>query len=249
LVEDGVMQPRDYREYSAEGALIAGGGAAILLQLGDPVVAAGVAAHSDFSSEPMRRLRHTLAYVYAIGLGDPGHAAGAARTVNRAHAPVPGAFDPDHQLWVAATLYAVGMRMHTLLFGRMPAQLADEVYARSAQLGTALQLPPELWPPDRAAFALYWKDAVARLEVTDEARDVAERLLNPVAAPFWLRLAMPLGRVVTAGLLPASVRVAYGLPDEPRKFRTAIRVLRVLARITPRRVRALPSRLLGPQRG
>ncbi len=102
------MQPRDYREYSAEGALIAGGGAAILLQLGDPVVAAGVAAHSDFSSDPMRRLRHTLAYVYAIGLGDPHQAAGAARTVNRAHAPVPGAFDPDHQLWVAATLYAVG---------------------------------------------------------------------------------------------------------------------------------------------
>ena len=243
------MQPRDYREYSAEGALIAGGGAAILLQLGDPVVAAGVAAHSDFSTEPMRRLRHTLAYVYAIGLGDPSHAAGAARTVNRAHAPVPGAFDPDHQLWVAATLYAVGMRMHTLLFGRMPAQLADEVYARSAQLGTALQLPPELWPRDRAAFALYWKDAVARLEVTDEARDVAERLLHPPVAPFWLRLAMPLGRVVTAGLLPASVRDAYGLPDEPRKFRAAIRVLRVLARITPRRVRALPSRLLGPQHG
>ena len=64
MVDDGVMQPRDYRQYSAEGALIAGGGAAILLQLGDPVVAAGVAAHSDFSSDPLRRLRHTLAYVY-----------------------------------------------------------------------------------------------------------------------------------------------------------------------------------------
>jgi uncharacterized protein (DUF2236 family) len=240
------MQPRDYREYAAEGALIAGGGAAILLQLGDPVVAAGVARHSDFSSEPMRRLRHTLAYVYSIGLGEPGQAAGAARAVNRAHAPVPGAFDADHQLWVAATLYAVGVRMHTLLFGRMSPPLADEVYARSEQLGTALQLPGDHWPADRAAFARYWKDAVARLEVTDEARAVAHRLLHPPVAPFWLRLAMPLGRVVTAGLLPASVREAYGLPDEPRKFRAAIRLLRVLARLTPRRVRALPARLLGP---
>jgi uncharacterized protein (DUF2236 family) len=87
---------------------------------------------------------------------------------------------------------------------------------------------------------------VARLEVSDEARDVAHRLLHPAVAPFWLRLAMPLGRVVTAGLLPASVRDAYGLPDQPRKFRAAIRLLRLLARLTPRRVRALPSRLLGP---
>jgi uncharacterized protein (DUF2236 family) len=243
------MQPRDYREYTAEGALIAGGGAAILLQLGDPVVAAGVAAHSDFSSDPMGRLRHTLAYVYAIGLGGPDQAASAARPVNRAHAPVPGAFDPEHQLWVAATLYAVGTRMHTLLFGRMPSALADEIYARSEQLGTALQLPADYWPADRAAFARYWKEAVAKLEVTEAARDVAERLLNPPVAPFWLRLALPLGRIVTAGLLPASVRDAYGLPDRPRAFRASIRLLRVLARLTPRRVRALPSRLLGPSHG
>ena len=86
---------------------------------------------------------------------------------------MPGAFDPDRQLWVAATLYALGTRAHALLFGRMPDALADEVYARSAQLGVALQMPAELWPADRAAFARYWKDAVAGLEVTPEAREVA----------------------------------------------------------------------------
>lgn len=236
-----------YHHYAAEGGLIAGGGAAILLQLADPVVASGVAQHSDFSSDPMRRLHHTLAYVYAIGLGDPPQAAAAARTVNRAHAPVPGAFDPDRQLWVAATLYAVGVRIHTLLFGRMSDALADEVYARSAQLGTALQLPPELWPADRAAFARYWRSTIAELQVTDEAREVARRLLHPDVAPGWLRAAMPLGRVVTAGLLPASVRAAYGLPDRPRAFRAAILLLRFLVRLTPRRLRTLPARILGPQ--
>src|SRR6187399_947011 len=124
------MRPRTFRDYASEGSLIIGGGAAILLQLGDPVVAAGVARHSEFSSDPMRRLRHTLAYVYSIGLGTGTQTADAARAVNRAHAPVPGAFDPDHQLWVAATLYAVGVRAYALLFGRMPPALADEVYAR-----------------------------------------------------------------------------------------------------------------------
>jgi uncharacterized protein (DUF2236 family) len=242
------MRRVSYRDYVAEGSLVTGGGAAILLQLADPVVARGVAAHSDFSSDPMRRLRHTLGYVYAIGLGDPIETASAARQVNRAHAPVPGAFDPEHQLWVAATLYGVGVRIHSLLFGRMRAKLADEVYERSAQLGTALQLPPEYWPRDRAAFAEYWKRTVAGLEVTEEAREVAHRLLYPAVAPLWLRLAMPLGRIVTAGLLPASLREAYGLPDRPRAFRAAIRLLRVLVRLAPRRLRTLPSRLLRPKR-
>ena len=240
------MRPRSYRDFASEGSLIVGGGAAILLQLGDPVVARGVARHSGFAADPIRRLRHTMSYVYSIGLGTGAQSATAARTVNRAHAPVPGAFDPEHQLWVAATLYAVGVRVHALLFGRMPAALADEVYARGAQLGTALQLPPELWPADRAAFAHYWKDAVAGLEVTDEAREVAGKLLHPEVAPPWLRSAMPLGRIVTVGLLPASLRDAYGLTHRPRAFRAAIRLLRVIVRITPRFVRALPSRLLGP---
>ena len=240
------MRPRSYRDYASEGSLIIGGGAAILLQLGDPVVARGVAEHSGFASDPIRRLRHTLAYVYSIGLGSRSQSADAARVVNHAHTPVPGAFDPERQLWVAATLYAVGVRAHALLFGRMPPGLADEVYARSAQLGVALQMPPELWPADRGEFARYWKDAVAGLEVTPEAREVADRLLHPAVAPLWLRAAMPLGRVVTAGLLPASVRDAYGLPDNPRAFRAAIRFIRVIVRLTPRRVRALPSRLLGP---
>ena len=58
---------------------------------------------------------------------------------------------------------------------------------------------------------------------------------------------IPLGRIVTAGLLPASVRAAYGLPHHPRRFRAAIRLLRVIVRLTPRRLRSLPSRRLGPR--
>ncbi len=86
---------------------------------------------------------------------------------------------------------------------------------------------------------------MARLEVTDEARDVADRLLNPPVAPFWLRLAMPLGRIVTAGLLPASVRDAYGLPDRAARSSAPRSACSGCSRAsTPRRVRALPSRLL-----
>ena len=233
-----------FERYAADGALVLGGGAAILLQIADPVVGAGVAAHSSFARDPMRRLRSTLTYVYAIGLGSEAQARLAGAFVDRAHRGVPGATDPARQLWVAATLYRLGVDVHELVHGSMPDALADEIYAASAALGTTLQLPAGMWPVDRAAFEKYWADAVAGLEVTDAARGVAHDLLRPKHAPLWVKAGMPLGRTITAGLLPASVRTAFGLPHYERRFRRAVRLARVLVRITPRRLRELPSRRL-----
>jgi uncharacterized protein (DUF2236 family) len=234
----------EFERYARDGALVLGGGAAILLQLADPVVARGVAQHSAFADDPMRRLRHTLGYVYGVTLGDEPQLRRAAAAVDRTHAGIPGATDPDRQLWVAATLYRTGVGVYELLRGPMPPALADEVYAASAGLGTSLQLPPGLWPADRVAFERYWMDAVAALEVSDDARAVARDLLRPGRVPLWVRAGMPLGRTLTAGLLPASVRDAYGLPWRPRAFRRAVRVARLAVGLTPRGLRELPSRRL-----
>ncbi len=234
----------EFERYARDGALVLGGGAAILLQIADPVVARGVARHSAFTDDPMRRLRHTLGYVYGVTLGDHAQTRRAATFVDRAHAGIPGASDPDRQLWVAATLYKTGVDVHELLRGPMPPSLADEVYSASAGLGTSLQLPSGLWPADRTAFEEYWMDAVAALEVGDDARAVARDLLYPERIPPWIRAGMPLGRTLTAGLLPASIRDAYALPDDRRAFIRAARVARLASRLTPRRLRELPSRRL-----
>lgn len=241
-----MTRSRAFERYARDGTLVLGGGAAILLQIADPVVGRGVAAHSAFADDPMRRLRHTLGYVYAISLGDAATIRRAASYVDRAHAGVPGATDPDRQLWVAATLYRVGVEVHELLHGPLYADLADEIYSASAALGTSLQVPAGLWPADRDAFERYWTDAVRNLEVTDDARAVAGDLLHPRRVPLWVRAGMPLGRTLTAGLLPASVRDAYRMPWNPRAFRRAVRVARLVSRLTPRRVRELPSRRLMP---
>jgi len=233
-----------FERYAADGALVLGGLAAILLQVADPVVARGVAAHSAFATDPMRRLRHTLTFVYAVLLGTPEQRATAAAFVDRAHAGVPGAADADRQLWVAATLVRVGMQVRELLEGPLDRALAAEVLARGGEFGVVLQLPPDRWPADADSFDRYWAGAVDRLQVTDDARRVARDLLAARAAPWWLRAAMPLAATVTVGLLPPAVREGYGLRHDPRRYRRTVRLLRAVIRVLPRRLRELPARRL-----
>lgn len=235
---------RAFRRYAADASLVLGGPAAILLQVADPVIGAAVAARSAFATDPMRRLRSTLTFVWAVGLGTAAQRARAGAFVNRAHRGVPGADDPGRQLWVAATLARLGVTTHELLHGPLDTGTAAEVHAASAELGEALRVPRGLWPADRAAFDRYWDRAVAGLEVGADARRVAADLFAARAAPWWVRAGMPLGRVITAGLLPETVREAYGLRHRPRAFAAAIGLARMLARITPRPLRELPARRL-----
>jgi len=233
-----------YRRFAADASLVLGGLAAILLQLGDPVVARGVAQSSSFASDPLGRLRRTLGYVYAVQLGSSESRTREARRVDSAHARVAAARDVAPQLWVTATLSHTATQVHELLRGPLDAALADEIHAAGAELGMALQLPTDAWPADGAAFELYWEATVAELSVTPEAREVARELLAARAAPWWLRLAMPAAREFTALLLPPALRAAYGIPWHPRRARAVLAFVRVLARITPRRVRELPARRL-----
>jgi uncharacterized protein (DUF2236 family) len=246
MFESGAVSERSeaFRRYAADSSLVLGGLAAILLQLAHPVVARGVAARSSFARDPLSRLRHTLAYVYAVHLGSPDQRALAVRRVDSAHARVPGARDPVPQLWVTATLAHTGVQVHELLHGPLAPHLAAEIHAASGELGMALQLPRDAWPIDRAAFEHYWNATLPTLEVGGDARAVAAELLAARTAPWWLRLALPAAREFTAILLPPQLRAAYGLPQHPRRGRAALAFARLLARVTPRRIRELPSRRL-----
>ncbi len=231
--------------YASDGVLIAGGARAILLQVADPTVAAGVARHSDFAHRPVERLRNTLTFAYAVVLGTPEDAAHVASLVNRAHVPVDRAEDARLQLWVAATLYDTAVTVHDRVFGPADEALADELYRDYAALGTALQMPASLWPATRADFREYWEGRIAKLNVTDDARQSAHDLFAPVTAPAWLRVGLPLGRLLTLDLLPASIRAAYGFgwtPRDERRARRAWALLRVLVALTPHRFRSWPFR-------
>lgn len=217
------------------------------MQIADPVVGAGVRRHSDFARRPQQRLVHTLMYVYAVVLGNEDDRATAAAFVERAHVPVQGADDVDRQLWVAATLYDSAIRMHEALRGPVDPELAEAVLRAYAPLGTALRVPASAWPTTVADFEAYRDRMLAELRVTPEARGVVRDLLHPLAAPWWVRALMPVVRVLTVGLLPGSLRAAYGFawgPREERRYERVLGVVRVVLALVPGPLRRLPARLL-----
>ncbi|WIB59918.1 oxygenase MpaB family protein [Curtobacterium sp. MCLR17_007] len=238
---------RDLVRFLADSTPVLAGGCAILLQIADPVVAAGVRRHSDFARRPQQRLAHTLMYVYAVVIGSPADAATATGFVNRAHAPVAGADEVDRQLWVAATLYDSAIRAHEAFGTPVSPELARRALDAYAPLGVALRVPPERWPATPAAFVAYWDQALSSLRVTDDARGVARDLLHPIFAPLWVRAAMPLVRIVTVGMLPDVVRTQYGFawgPRERRRWRRTAAWIRRVRALVPGAVLRLPGPLL-----
>ena len=233
-----------FRRHGAEGVLLLGGGAAILLQLADPRVARGVAGHSGFRDRPLDRLLGTLDYVYAVGFGDEEIVAAAVRAVNARHRRVRGpavdgkpaysAYDPDAQRWVASTLLTVALELHERLWGPLDVETADAVVRGYAPVGIRLQAGRAGWPATRAEFDAWWADRIAGLEVGPDARSVARTLLSGASAlPFGAAALVPLVRLVTAALLPPDLRRAYGFRWTPRAERVATAWLAGIAAVWP----------------
>lgn len=242
-----MVQRADYR---AEGILLAGAGRAILLQLANPAIGRGVAAHSTFTMRPVNRLKGTLTYVYAIVYGTDEQVKEVRRRVNRAHVPVRrpadensagyNAFNPALQLWVAATLYDTALNIIERIYGPLDDDAAEAMYQDYARIGTALQMPPDMWPQDRAAFRRYWEEQLSALRAEEEGVRVGRGLLFPRHTALWYRAIMPPARFLTAGLLPDQLRRDFGLAwsdRHQRRFDHAWRILAVAYPVLPQGIR------------
>jgi uncharacterized protein (DUF2236 family) len=163
-------------------ALLAAG-ANVVMQLALPPIARGVVEspveRGRLDAHPVKRIRTTLGYLMIALLGTGDERVAVRREVNRSHAPVHSApsddvaydaFDPELQTWVAACLYRGVELSHALMRGTPDQATAEALYRYSSRLGTTLQVPEEMWPPDRAAFERYWEATVERLQMDDETR-------------------------------------------------------------------------------
>lgn len=233
---------------NAEAALLLGGGRALLMQLAHPKVARGVAEHSDFQRDPISRLNRTLELSLTLGFGSDGEVKRAARAINRTHERVRGkgysAGDPDLLLWVHATLIDSSIAVYREFVGPLSRAEATAYYRETQPVGSLLGIPPAVFPPSYGEFERYVERMLATDAIPDATgRRLARTVLRPHIRGVPKFTFAPLD-VITAGLLPAGLREAYGLrwrAPERALYRAARSAIRGTVRVLPARLRQVPQ--------
>lgn len=208
--------------------LLGAGPRALLLQIAHPAVAAGVNDHSDFRSDPWRRLRGTLRSYLAIVYGSATTARAEIRRLNTLHRGIVGpgyaARDPVLSLWVHATLIESTLAVSDAWLEPLDRTRRATFYAETRPIGRAFGVPEALLPADLEAFEAYWDgmlDPASPVRVGPLARDLAQVILRPPLPGALARLPVPTALYdwtlwPSVGLLPPAIRDAYGLPWETR---------------------------------
>jgi uncharacterized protein (DUF2236 family) len=208
--------------------LLAGGPAALLLQLAHPLVAAGVADHSRFIHDPFGRLRATLDATLAISFGDVDQAIAAAAHVRSTHRRVQGrlraavgpfpqgalydATDGELAMWVHATLVEMALDTYHRLVRPLSWAEREAYFQQAKPFAELFGVTAGVMPRTYGEFRAYFRSMVEGrgLAVGTEARHLAGPVLNPPLTPI-MKPAGVMVRVLTVGLLPARLRSAYGL--------------------------------------
>ncbi len=243
------------RRVNAEPALFLAAGRALLLQLAHPAVARGVADHSDFQSNPFRRLQGTLEATYAVVFGSEELATAVGRRIRRIHDFVTGAGyranDPPNLLWVHATLTDSALRAYTDLVEELSPADAGTYYREMTRVAEVFGLPVAEQPADLAPFRDYFDEMVATLRVSDAGRRLGRDVLYP-SLPAGLGVALApalaLNRLVAVGTTPEPLREQFGFPWDRCREQQLVRVRSTASRlfaVTPRPVRTTPGWLNG----
>ena len=247
------------------GVALLAGPANVIMLLARPGVGYGVLESRVESGRvdlhPIKRARTTFTYLAVATAGNEAQKEAFRRAVNQAHAQVYStpespvqynAFDVDLQLWVAACLYKGAVDVHRIFIGELDGADADRHYREGMTLATTLQVPPEMWPADRAAFDRYWQESLSKVHIDDAVRGylypIAAARVRGVTLPRRLqRLSDGFALLITTGFLPQRFRDEMRLPWDAikqRRFNRLMAVLRTVNRMMPRFVRQFPFNVL-----
>ncbi|OBG37220.1 oxygenase MpaB family protein [Mycobacterium sp. E3198] len=256
-----IRRRRAAADYGMMGVALLAGPANVIMELSRPGVGHGVVESRVESGRidrhPIKRARTTFTYIAVANAGTEAQKAAFRRAVNRSHAQVYStpdspvsynAFDPELQLWVAACIYKGGIDIYRTFVGELDDEEADRLYRDGMALGTTLQVPPEMWPPDRAAFDRYWQESLAKVHIDDTVREflypIAVSRVRGFSLPRWLqRRSEDFNLLITTGFLPQRFRDEMRLPWDAAKQRRFDRLMRVVGAVNnllPRRVREFP---------
>ena len=196
----------------------------------------------------LRTLDTTLSVVF----GDSHTAWAAISRINQRHAPVRGmaadgrpydARDPALLLWVQCTLVLTSLRVYELVMGRLPDRDRQAYWDETKDIVIGLGLKRSATPASIGELESYERAMLESAVVPDDtSRTVARHVLRPypwVPDPLWWA-----PDAITAGLLPPSLRGAFGLrfgTAERLAFRAAIVTIRRLLPILPGYLRVVPQ--------
>jgi uncharacterized protein (DUF2236 family) len=227
FAEDSVI-----RRVSSELLLLLGGGRALLMQVAHPLVAAGVAEHSDYRENPWRRLEQTMNAVWSVVFGTRAEADRTSARVRSLHSTVHGrlpatagpfpagtvysASDPKLLMWVHATLVDTALLVHDTWIGDLTQADQEQYYEEMKTLAGMFGTPASVIPPTFEDFRIYMTERLESGEicVTPASTDVLDSILNP-RLPLPLRPAWEPLNLVTLSLLPEKLRTEYGLDWGP----------------------------------
>ncbi|MCA1587761.1 MAG: DUF2236 domain-containing protein [Chloroflexi bacterium] len=232
--------------------VLAGGSCALLMQAAHPVVAAGVAEHSTYATDPFGRVLRTMLTSYEVVFGTRSEADQALRRVNAIHATVRGrrpdtdaaysAMDPDALLWVHATLVDTALRVYSRFVARLTPADEQAYYVECSRVAQVLGVPPADLPPTIVDLRAWMTEMIESggVRVTLAAREIARTVLYP--SRMLPRLAWDAGHLVSLSALPAALRAQYGIRWSARRERGVERLARLSRRIMP----LVPSVPKGP---
>ncbi|MGH2764876.1 MAG: oxygenase MpaB family protein, partial [Actinomycetota bacterium] len=203
-----------------ERILLVGGQRALVMQLAHPLVAAGVAQHSDFPARSLERLRRTLDLSLALIYGTPEEAEAAAAAIRAVHDRVSGiaegrsyrADDPGLLLWVNATLIDTTLLVYERFVRRLPEPVRRRYYRETVDSAELFGIPRRVVPADLDAFRSYMAGMLegSELRASPEGRRLVRHVLRP-PLPLPLRLPTAAVRQITLALLPERLRSMFRL--------------------------------------
>lgn len=243
------------------GAALLAGPANVIMQLARPGVGYGVVESRVESGRtdlhPIKRARTTFTYLAVAILGSDEQKAAYRSAVNTAHrqvystpdSPVKySAMDKNLQLWVAACLFKGALDVYRMVVGELDDETAEEFYRQGMTMGTTLQVTPEMWPADRAAFDKYWQESLDQVHIDDTVREY----LFPIAAARLKGLQLPgllqrrseaLALLITTGFLPQRFRDEMQLPwdaKRQKRFNSLMKLVKAVNRVLPGPLRRFP---------
>lgn len=240
------------RRVDRELFVLLGGTAALLMQVAHPLVAAGVERHSEFSRDPIGRLRRTLNTTLAVVFAEPAEARAALRRIDRRHGPVRGtaadgrgydARDPGLLLWVQTTLVLTSLRLYEAVAGPLPARERDAYWAETKPVAELLGIPLDRQPATLADLEAYERAMLAGEVRPDET---SMRVARRVRRPFgWIPEAFHWpSDALAAALVPAPLRASLGLRYRWRErifFAVVIATVRLMRIALPDAITVVPQ--------